>query len=172
MTLGQFTEPKLLLPRLLSDQQDGAIQELSKRLAATGRIGNAPAFLAAVLKREAELPTFIDGVAVPHVRGAAVTELSVAIGLSAESIPWGGDKRRVAHAVILFAIPLTEAQTYLQLLSGLCALINDDTAFARLKAAVQPEEMFRMLKAVRLARPELHAANACGTPTGGGNQPT
>lgn len=172
MTLGQFTEPKLLIPRLLSDQQDGAIQELSKRLAATGRIGNAPAFLAAVLKREAELPTFIDGVAVPHVRGAAVTVLSVAIGLSAHGIPWGGHKDRIAYAVILFAVPLTEAQTYLQLLSGRCALIQDDTAFARLKAAVQPEEMFRMLKAVRVERPGPLTANASGTPTGGGNHLT
>lgn len=56
MTLGQFTEPRLLIPRLLSDRQDGAIQELAKRLEATGRIQNASAFLEAVLKRENELP--------------------------------------------------------------------------------------------------------------------
>jgi PTS system fructose-specific IIA component len=153
MTLGQFTEPKLLIPRLLSDRQDGAIQELSKRLEATQRIQNAPAFLEAVLKRENELPTFVgEGVAVPHMRGAAVDKLSVAVGLSAPGIPWGWDKRRVAKVIFLFAVPLTHAQPYLSLLSVLSSLIYDEIAFPALKRAAQPEEMIEVLNAIRLVR--------------------
>jgi hypothetical protein len=38
MTLAQFTGPKLLIPRLLSDRQEGAIQELTKRLEATAAL--------------------------------------------------------------------------------------------------------------------------------------
>ena len=153
MTLGQFTEPRLLIPHLLSDRQDGAIQELTKRLAATGRIQNAPAFLEAVLKREAELPTFVgEGVAVPHVRGGAVPKLSIAVGLSSVGIPWSWDTRRVVKVVFLFAVPLTEAQTYLSLLSGLSSLINDEMAFDALRRATQPEEMLSVLNAVRLLR--------------------
>jgi mannitol/fructose-specific phosphotransferase system IIA component (Ntr-type) len=156
MTIGQFTEPKLLIPCLLSDRQDGAIQELTKRLEATGRIENSPGFLEAVLKRETEMPTFIEGVAVPHVRGGAVQKLSVAVGLSATGIPWGLDKRRVAHAVFLFAVPLTEAQTYLSLLSGLSSLIQDEVSFTALKRATQPEEMQSVLNTLRLVRRTVH----------------
>jgi PTS system fructose-specific IIA component len=152
MTLGQFTEPKLLIPRLLSDQQDGAIQELSK-LEATQRIQNAPAFLEAVLKRENQLPTLVgEGVAVPHVRDAVVNELSVAVALSAPGIPWGWDKRRVANVIFLFAVPLTQEQTYLSLLSRLSSLIHDEMAFTALKRAAQPEEMLDVLNAIRLVR--------------------
>jgi fructose PTS system EIIBC or EIIC component len=148
MTLGQFTEPKLLIPRVLSDRQEGVIRELAKRLETSGRIENAPAFLEAVLTRETEMPTFIDGVALPHARGGAVQTLSFAVGLSAAGIPWGEDNRRITHAVFLFAVPLSEAQTYLSLLSGLSHLMRDERAFTALKEAVQPEEMLHVLNQV------------------------
>ena len=153
MRLSQFTEPKLLIPRLLSDRRDGAIQELTNRLEATCRIQNAPGFLEAVLKRETELPTFVgDGAAVPHVRGGAVSKLSVAVGLSSIGIPWGRDRRHVAKAVFLFAVPLTEAATLLSLQSAVSSLIHDEMAFTTLKRATQPEEMFTVLNAIRLVQ--------------------
>jgi len=73
LTLGQFSEPRLLIPRLLSDCQDGAIRELAKRLEATSRINHVPAFLEAVLNREAEFPTFIKGVGCPSCPGRGGT---------------------------------------------------------------------------------------------------
>lgn len=151
MTLGQFTETKLLVPRLVSGHQDGAIHELTRRLEATGRITNAPAFLEAVLKRERELPTFVgDGVAVPHVRGGAVAKLSMAVGLAAAGIPWGSSQRHDARMVVLFAVPLLEAQTYLTLLSGLSSLIQDETALAAVQRARQPDEMLSVFNATHL----------------------
>lgn len=163
MNLGQFTELKLLIPRLLSDRQEEAIRELTKRLEASDRIQNATAFIEAVLKREAELPAFIDGVALPHARGAAVQRLSMAVGLSTVGIPWAGNKRRgTAHAVFLFAVPLTETQAYLLLLSGLSGLIQDKPALASLMRAVRPEEMLNVLKTVRMVRSDDSPAHVGG----------
>ena len=48
LALGQFTETRLLLPRLLSTRQEGVIQELAKRLETTGRIPKATVFTDAV----------------------------------------------------------------------------------------------------------------------------
>jgi mannitol/fructose-specific phosphotransferase system IIA component (Ntr-type) len=159
MTLGQFTEAKLLIPLLLSDRQADAIQELTQRLEATHRIENASAFLETVLKREMDMPTFIDGVAVPHVRGGAVSKLSVAVGTCAAGIRWGRDGRHVAQIVFLFAVPLTESNMYLSLLSGVSSLIQDEMAFSALKRATQPEEMHSVLNAMHLiqitARPRV-----------------
>jgi mannitol/fructose-specific phosphotransferase system IIA component (Ntr-type) len=81
-----------------------------------------------------------------------VHKLSVAVGLSSAGIPWGWDKRRFARAVFLFAVPLTDARTYLSLLSGLSSLIQDEMAFTALKRAIQPEDMQRVINAVRLVR--------------------
>ena len=156
MTLGQFTEPKLLIPRLLSDRQEGAIQELAALLEITARIQNAPAFVQAVLKRESEFPTFVaKGVAVPHLRGEMAQKLSLALGLSSVGIPWGPNKL-MASVVFLFAIPSTEAQAYLSLLSGLSSLVREAGAFDALGQATQPEEMLKVLNTISL---RMSAAN-------------
>ena len=117
----------------------------------TGRIQNASAFVQAVLKRESEFPTFVaKGVALPHLRGEVAQKLSLALGLSAAGIRWGRDARQMAKVVFLFAIPLTEAQTYLSLLSGLSSLVQDAKAFDALSQATHPEEMLRVLNAIPL----------------------
>jgi len=153
LTMGRFTEPRLLVPRLLSTRQEGVIQELAKRLEATGRIEGAAALTRAVAGREVDLPTFVGGgVAAPHGRGAAVRSLSFAVGLSAAGIPWDRGHRLTARAIFLFAIPLAEASTYLALLSGLSTLMQDERALAALEAAKQPEDMLWVLNGVRLAR--------------------
>lgn len=150
LTLGQFTDLRWIVPRLLNTGEDGVIHELAKRLEAGGRIPDAAAFTAAVIKRERDLPTYAGyGVVAPHGRGAAVRALSLAVGLSADGVPWGRGGRLRAHAVFLFAIPLTAAATYLALLSGLAALVQDEEAFAFLKAARQPEDILRVLHSVR-----------------------
>jgi mannitol/fructose-specific phosphotransferase system IIA component (Ntr-type) len=152
MTVGQFAEPKLLIPRLLSDQQPRAIEELTLCLETADRIQDAPAFLEAVLNRELDMPTFIEGVALPHARSAAVNRLSVAVGLCPAGIAWGRDRRRIAKVVFLFAVPLTEAGGYMSLLSGISRFIRDPAAFAAFQRATEPEEMLTMLNAVQLRR--------------------
>ncbi len=152
MTLAQLTEPKLLVPRLLSNRQAGAIQELTRRLETTGRIANAPAFCDAVLRREAELPTIVgDVLAVPHARGQAARVLSLAVGLSAAGIPWGPDPRVTVQVLVLFAVPLAESQRYLDALAALSRFVADASAFQEFQRCTQPEAMLRMLDAVSLA---------------------
>jgi mannitol/fructose-specific phosphotransferase system IIA component (Ntr-type) len=153
LSLGLFTEARLLVPRLLSAGPDGVIQELAKRFEATGRIPDAAAFTEVVVRREMDIPTFAGGgVMVPHGRGGAVRSLSLAVGLSECGIPWGRDRGLTARAIFLFAIPLTKASTYLALLSGLSTLMRDETAFASLTTATQPEDMLRVLTAVSWVR--------------------
>jgi mannitol/fructose-specific phosphotransferase system IIA component (Ntr-type) len=162
LALGQFTAPRLLAPRLLSTRQEDVIQELATRLEATGRIPDAAAFTAAVSQRELNIPTFAgEGVVVPHGRGGAVRSLSLAVGLAAAGIPWGRDHHLNAHVIFLFAIPLAESSTYLALLSGLSTLIRDEVAFAALSAAKQPEDMLRVLHAVRVVRRASCVAVPC-----------
>lgn len=62
MTPAQFTEPKLLAPRLLSQHREGAIIELSKKLESAGRIENADSFVDAALDHESVASAVFDGV--------------------------------------------------------------------------------------------------------------
>ena len=92
MTLAQFTEPKLLVPRLLSNHRESAIIELSRRLESAGRIENADSFVDAAMDHESIASAVFDGVTFPLARGRAVKELSFAAGLSRQGIRWGAGR--------------------------------------------------------------------------------
>lgn len=150
MTLAQFTEPTLLVPRLLSEYRDSAIAELSSRLEKAGRIENARAFTHAVLDHEAIVSAVFEEAAFPLARGQAVKELSYALGLSPQGIRWGTGKAPTVHAVVLFAVPLSAGQPYLSLVVAFSKFLQDQSAFSALHQCAQPEEMFTALKQVRV----------------------
>lgn len=152
MNLGKFTEPKLLVPRLLSGCRDSAITELSSRLENTRRIENATAFTQAVLDHESLVSTICNHVAFPLARGRAVKELSFAVGFSQPGIRWGTGKTPQVHAVVLFAVPLLEGHRYLSLVLTFSSLLRDEMAFTALRRSSQPEEMLTVLNHVRCVR--------------------
>lgn len=153
MTLARFTEPKLLVPRLLSTHRESAIIELSRRLESAGRIENADSFVDAALDHECIASAVFDGVTFPHARGRAVKELSFAAGLSRQGVRWGVGRSPIVHTVVLFAVPLLETGTYLSLVLTFASFIKEEMAFSELELAVRPEEMFTVFKAVRLVQP-------------------
>lgn len=164
MNLAQFTEAKLLVPRLLSIHREGAIIELSKRLESAGRIGNADSFVDAVLEHEALASALFDGVAFALARGRAVKELSFALGLAPQPIRWGlGSSAPIVHMVILFAVPLSEGQRYLSLMLTFSSFLKDEMAFSALRRCVQPEEMLTVLNHVRVVRVRHRSVKATGT---------
>jgi len=146
MRLSQLTEPRLLIPRLLSDGWEGSIREMAARLANAGRIGNAAGFVAAVLERESKVPTFAaPGLAFPHARGQAVRTLSLAVGLSRQGLVWCRDRKAIAKVVFLLAVPLGDAEPYLQVLSALARLAQNQAAFSALTRCNRPEQMLQVL---------------------------
>lgn len=149
MTLGQFTETKLLVPRLLSTDQMGAIKELTKRLFLGGRIGDSLEFFQAVVEREYMLHSTPEReVVFPHARGHGVNSLSFAVGLSAKGVPWGSPRSPLAKVVVLLAVPLSETQIYLNLLSSLSRFAQEESWLSGLCQCRQPEEMFTLLNSI------------------------
>jgi len=159
MTLAQYTESGLLVPRLLSEDFESAIAELSSRLEKAGRIANARAFTHAVLDHESIASVVFDEVAFPLARGQAIRELSFALGLSPQGIRWGSGRAPTVHTVVLFAVPLSAGQPYLSLVATFAKFLQAETTFSDLRRCVQPEEMFTALKQVRVRRtgPQLAA---------------
>lgn len=160
MTLAQFTELKLLVPRLLSTERESAITELSKRLEMAERIENAEAFANAVLEFEALASAVFDGVAFALARGRAVKELSFALGLALQPISRGIRRGQMIHTVLLFAVPLSEGQRYLSLVLTFSSFVKDEMAFSALRRCVQPEEMLTVLSHVPVVRAAHSSANA------------
>jgi mannitol/fructose-specific phosphotransferase system IIA component (Ntr-type) len=168
MTLAKFTEPNLLVPRLLSETHDSAIAELGGRLEKAGRISNVAAFTHAVLKHESFVSAVFDEVAFPLARGSAINELSFALGLSQPGIRWGDSKASTVHAIVLFAVPLSAEHSYLSLVMSFSNFLKDEIAFSALRRCVQPEEMFSVLNHFNCAFIEPHPTGASGVSAGRG----
>jgi mannitol/fructose-specific phosphotransferase system IIA component (Ntr-type) len=158
MSLGQFTEPKLLVPNLLSEWRDGVIAGLSQRLESTQRIESDTEFTHDVLDHESLVSTVFDDVAFPLARGRAVKELSFALGLSQHGVRWGTGRTPVVHTVVLLAVPLSEAQDYHSLVLTMFSFLRDEMTVFTLRQCSQPEEMWAVLNKVRRARTSPGAA--------------
>lgn len=156
MTLSQFTEANLLVPRLLSESRDNAIIELSNRLENVRRIENARTFAQAAFKHESFASAVFDEVAFPLARGPAVKELSFAIGLSQPGICWDAGKANTVYTVVLLAVPLSAAQSHLSLMLTFASFLRNKMAFSALRRCAQPEEMFNLLNQVHCE----HVTNA------------
>ncbi len=145
MTLAQFTEPQLLVPRLLSADQAGAINELVTRLQRAGRIDDSLAFFQAVMQREFTASTLTpEGVAFPHARGKGARSLCMAVGLSPNGVAW--DNNQTAHTIFLLAVPAAQLQGYLKLIGALARLVRCEPELSQLRRCTQPEEMLRALE--------------------------
>src|SRR6185369_1076819 len=91
-------------------------------------------------------------VAFPLARGQVMKGLSFALGLSPQGICWGPGKAPGVYAVVLFAVPLSAEQPYLSLVVTFSSFLKDEASFSTLLQCAQPEEMFAVLKQVRLQR--------------------
>ena len=104
-----------------------------------------------MLERESLLhPVVEQGLAFPMREDGPCIGSPFAVGLSAAGIRWDSAKGMIVHAVVLLAVPLSEAQIYLALLGTLSRFTQDETAFASFKQSAQPEKMLAILNSFPL----------------------
>lgn len=167
MTVGGFTEPSLLIPRLLGTDQASAIHVLSGRLQNAGRVEDSLAFFQAVLQRDyLSSSASGSGVAFPHARGRGINRLSFALGLSEAGVRWRDGWR--VRAVFLIAVPPADVQLYLALVSALARLARTDKFIGAVMACTQPEQMLRVLNEAEVNVPAN--VRTAGPPSDGGQE--
>ncbi len=148
-TLAQFTEAGLLIPCLAGNHRESIIAELCQGLKQSRRIDDLETFRRAVMEHDEMAPAIFDGVAFPLAHKGAFKELSFAIGLSPQPVPWGAPPALLVHTVVLFAVPLSEAKRYLSLVLAFSNFLKDAATFATLRASTRPEEMLEVLRRIR-----------------------
>jgi len=117
MKFEEFMCFEATVPQLQAKDRDGAITELVTALANAGGI---PADLAkevtkAVIKRENEASTGMGkGVAVPHVKHAAVKKVTAVVGHSAAGIDFASLDEQPVYSVILLISPVDNPDKHLQ----------------------------------------------------------
>ena len=151
MTLADYTAPDLIIPRLHGRDASDLTAELCLVLEQRGRLSDRSAFYDAVIRRESMASTAIPpDWAMPHARLADIPRLSFALGRTPAPVRWFGSQP--VSMVFLFAVPEAEAAAYLNLISGLARLSQDDSCLGRLANAPDGPSMFAVLQEVSLSR--------------------
>lgn len=144
MKLSDFVCFDAVLPRLEASDRDGAIAELVEALASAGKISSAsPAEITkAVIKRENEASTGIGkGVAVPHVKHAAVKQVVATIGCSSKGIDFNSLDKQHVYSVILLLSPADNADMHLRAMENIFRNLQKDDFRSFLRQARTLEQI-------------------------------
>lgn len=150
-SLADYTSPELALPQLRERDTAGVIKELSQVLHQQGFVPDLLSFYHAALNHEFLVNSATDcGIAFPHARLHGVVRSSFAFGYCREAIFWGSRPSQPVQFVFLLAVPATDAAGFLQLLSALARLGQQDHLLATLRALQSPGEIIKFFEQIRV----------------------
>jgi len=124
--IARFSAESLMIPRLAATDRDGVISELAHQMAQEGFVEHEDRLVREALRREAIIGTAIEnGLAFPHVRGVEGGGLTMAFGVSAKGIKFGGSGKTLTRLIFFMVIPTAASAFYLKLLAGLTQTLTD-----------------------------------------------
>jgi PTS system fructose-specific IIA component/PTS system nitrogen regulatory IIA component len=150
MRMSHFVVKDAIIPALTSVTRDGVIREMVHSLHAAGQFLNTDTedVVRAVLRREQLGSTGIGrGIAIPHSRHAAVSQLVGTIGLSkAEGkIPFDSIDGEPVDIVVLLISPQDRPGDHLRALENVVQTLRDDEFCASLRACQTRDEVWALI---------------------------
>lgn len=137
-----------VISHLQSTDRDGAIEELVTSLEKTGKIqkDNTKSIIKAIVKRENEASTGLGrGVAIPHVKHKAVSDIVATIGLSEEGIDFLALDKMPVYSVIVMVSPLDEPDKHLQAMENIFRHLQVEKFRKFLRQCRTPEQIKDLL---------------------------
>jgi fructose-specific phosphotransferase system IIA component len=132
---------------LRATTKDELLEELVNVCADCNDIADRQDVLRAVREREAVLSTGIGhGVAIPHGKSAAVSELRMAAGRSAAPVDFDALDGEPVSLFFLLVGPESAAGPHIKALSRISRLVRQDEVRQRLIAAQSAEEFLQALQ--------------------------
>jgi mannitol/fructose-specific phosphotransferase system IIA component (Ntr-type) len=144
--ISRFSSHSLMVPRLATEDAEGVVMELTRKMEGEGFIEGAENLAEAAIRREAIISTASEhGLAFPHVRGVEGGGLALALGLSAKGVRFGAPGGKLTRIVFLIVIPTAASAFYLRLLAGLTETFLDAEARKALLAEQDAETLWKTL---------------------------
>jgi len=148
MKLGDFVEPKALVPQIESDKRDDVIRELVDALVASGALGKGlrAEVIDLIIEREKHGSTgFGKGVAVPHVKHEKIKKMAAAIGVSAGGVDFNALDKAPVYSVVLLMSPADQPDQHLQAMENIFRNLQKDTFRRFLRQATTDKEIIDLI---------------------------
>ncbi|MFL5402868.1 MAG: PTS sugar transporter subunit IIA [Gemmatimonadales bacterium] len=145
MLLTELLTPDRVLVPLSARDKSGIIAELTRHLIERSG-GNYSDVLGAVEEREAGWSTGVGfGVAIPHARSSAVSELTLVCGVSRDPVPYDSIDGEPVRLFFLIVGPEASGGQHVKILSRIARLVRRETLRQRLCEAQTAEEFYAAL---------------------------
>lgn len=138
-----------ILPELTATDRDAAIGEIVDALVASKAVKAdlRDEFVAAIVKRENRGSTgFGHGVAVPHVKHAAVDRMMVAVGISADGVDFNALDREPVYTIFLLLSPEDRPEDHLDAMEAIFGNLSQDTFRRFLRQARSIDDVVTLLE--------------------------
>lgn len=148
MKLADFVCFEAIVPELQRRDRDGVIAELVSSLDRAGRLGknNSEGITAGVIRREKEASTGMGkGVAMPHVKHKAVSNVVAAIGQSSAGIDFFALDKQSVHSVVLMISPVDKPDRHLQAMETIFKHLQKEKFRKFLRMCRSAEEIQELL---------------------------
>ncbi|MDO4537426.1 MAG: fructose PTS transporter subunit IIA, partial [Coriobacteriales bacterium] len=165
MKITDLLKPEGIKVGASASSQMDAINQLVALQDASGNIADKAAYKEGILAREKEFSTAVgDGIAIPHAKVAAVKKPGLAAMTVPGGVDWKAPDDRPADLMFMIAAPEGEANTHLEMLAELSAMLMHEDFANALRAAKTPQEF---LKVIDDAEAKRNAAKAAPVATSG-----
>lgn len=133
MLLDKVFNPRAVNIDLKSEDKDEVFEELIEELVSVNPSLDRSVALAAVKEREAKMSTGImSGIAVPHAKTSAVTDVQGAIGISRSGIDYDALDGKAVHLIVLILSGADSTELHLRVLKRLARLLENSEFYAEL----------------------------------------
>lgn len=146
MILTQILQPNCVKVPVESRDKEAVITELVDLLDASGLLSDRDVALQAVLTRERIQSTGTGaGIALPHGKCKAVSELVMAIGIAREPIEFESIDGKPVTIIILLVSPADRTGPHIQALARISRLMLDTDFKKKLETVASAEEVYELL---------------------------
>lgn len=138
-----------IIPKLKATERDEAISEIVDALVSAGALspGLRDEFIKSIIKREKRGSTgFGHGVAVPHVKHSAVTEMAVAIAVSQSGVEFNALDRQPVYCIFLLLSPEDKPEDHLDAMEAIFGNLSQETFRRFLRQATKIEDVLTLLE--------------------------
>jgi len=144
--LTNILQPTGVKVPLDSIDKETAISELIELLDANGLINDKELVSDAVFTREQTRSTGIgSGIAIPHGKCTAVSELVMALGITPD-MDFDSIDGQPVHIIILLVSPTDQTGPHIQALASISRLMLDDEFKQSLEQATSAEQAYKLLQ--------------------------
>ncbi len=148
MKLLDIVVKKAIIPSLVATGRDAAIAEIIDSIVEAGALSPKlrDDFVKAVIRRENRGSTgFGHGVAVPHVKHAAITKMAVAVAVSTAGVDFNALDRQPVYSILLLLSPEDQPEEHLDAMEAIFGNLSQETFRRFLRQAGSAKDILTLL---------------------------